>query len=193
MLTSQEDIELLEKDLCGRLPYIVYATIDVKAYLDWLPDESPDESGDEGYIPFKERMEIYLRASNKTVEDVSNEPTTISGFPCGGRFDTFNLCHEEYGVPVEFIKPFYRPMSSMTKEEESEYYNLLNGVDLDGQDKRYWYVFPNAAHVVIDWLDQHMFDHRGLIERGIAQEAPADMYVFFDPTTKKTQPYWRRR
>lgn len=185
MLTSQEDIELLEKDLCGRLPYIVYATIDVKAYLDWLPDESPDESKDEGYIPFKERMEIYLRASNKTVEDVSNEPTTISGFPCGGRFDTFSLCHEEYGVPVEFIKPYYRSMSSMTKEEESEYYNLLNSIDLN-------YVFPNAAHVVIDWLDQHMFDHRGLIGRGIAQEAPAGMYVFFDPTTKKTQSYWRR-
>ena len=185
MLTSQEDIELLEKDLCGRLPYIVYATIDVKAYLDWLPDESPDESEDESYIPFKERMESYLKASNKTVEDVSKEPTTISGFPCGGRFDTFNLCHEEYGVPVEFIKPFYRPMSSMTKEEESEYYNLLNSIDLN-------YVFPNAAHIITDWLDQHMFDHPGFIERGIAQEAPADMYIFFEPTTKKTQPYWRR-
>jgi hypothetical protein len=29
---------------------------------------------------------------------------------------------------------------------------------------------------VIDWLNAHHFDHRHLIEKGLAIEAPKDMY-----------------
>jgi hypothetical protein len=30
----------------------------------------------------------------------------------------------------------------------------------------------------IDWLNEHYFDYRGLIERGLAIEAPEGMYKF---------------
>ena len=169
MLTNEEDIELLEKDLCGRLPYLVYVSVDVKNYLEWLPDDD-DES------QFKKKLKIYLEVSKKTVEDISKEPTTISGFPCGGRFDTYNWDNEQFGVPVAFIKPYYRSMSSMTEEEMVEYDRL----------------FSISIYKLVDWLDMHMFDYRGLIKRGIAQEAPEDMYVFFDLETGGRKTYWRR-
>ena len=63
------------------------------------------------------------------------------------------------------IKPYLRPMSSMTEEEEDE-----------------WWKFANKNTIVethsysIDWLNAHHFDYRGLIPIGLAIEAPKDMY-----------------
>ena len=166
----KEDIELLEKDMCARLPYTVYVTVDVINYLKWLPDDD-DES------QFKEKMKVYLKASNKTEEDISKERTTLSGYPCGERFETYSWCNDKFGIPVEFIKPFYRRMSNMTKEEDKEYRYLL---------------MSSPYYTVTDWLDKHMFDYRGLIDKRLAQEAPADMYIFFDCNTKTTKSYFKR-
>lgn len=67
---------------------------------------------------------------------------------------------------VEDIKPFLRPMSSMTEEEAKEYMNIDNRS----------YSCPMAyAHIPasdrIDWLNAHHFDYRGLIEKGLAIDA----------------------
>ena len=64
----------------------------------------------------------------------------------------------------EYIKPYLRPMSSMTKEELKEFQKLRDITPLD------WLPF---AH---DWLLAHHFDYRGLIEKGLALEAPEGMY-----------------
>lgn len=70
------------------------------------------------------------------------------------------------------IKPYLRPLSSMTEEEESEIcqlmkdYNLLPGANRAG-------VFCGE---IVDWLNAHHFDYRGLIEKGLAIEAPEGMY-----------------
>lgn len=57
-------------------------------------------------------------------------------------------------------KPYLRPMPSMTEEEEDE----LNSARMGnyGED--------------VDWLNAHHFDYRGLIEKGLAIEAPEDVY-----------------
>lgn len=66
------------------------------------------------------------------------------------------------------IKPYLRPMSSMTEKEYKEW--------------RYLYLpLPHANEATetqrrIDWLNAHHFDYRGLIEKGLALEAPEDMY-----------------
>lgn len=64
------------------------------------------------------------------------------------------------------IKPYLRPMPSMTEEEYIElravYDNGSNGL------------FDEYSH--IDWLNEHHFDYRGLIEKGLALEATDDMY-----------------
>lgn len=165
----KEDIELCEKDMCARLPYVVYVTVDVVNYLKWLPDDDDENR-------FKEKMKTYLKAVNKTEEDISKERTTLSGYPCGGRFETRSWCNEDFGIPVEFIKPFYRRMSNMTEKEEKEYRGLL---------------MSGPYYAVTDWLDKHMFDYRGLIDKGFAQEAPADMYIFLDDNNKLAYYYKR--
>ena len=62
------------------------------------------------------------------------------------------------------VKPYLRPMSSMTEEERVEYKRLC----------------VNAAicndYQQVDYLNSNHFDYRGLIEKGLALEAPEGMY-----------------
>lgn len=69
----------------------------------------------------------------------------------------------EYSEDEEF-KPYLRPMSSMTEEEKIYYQAFFN---YDGVE------YPEEY---IDWLNKHHFDYRGLIEKGLALEAPEGMY-----------------
>ena len=68
-----------------------------------------------------------------------------------------------------YIKPYLRPMSSMTEEEKQEYKHIAPGIEIE-----------NGVHIPnvhqIDWLNAHHFDYRGLIEKGLALEAPEGMY-----------------
>lgn len=57
---------------------------------------------------------------------------------------------------VENVRPYLRPMSSMTKEECTKKKELFGSYILDN----------NPAY--IDWLNAHHFDYRGLIEKGLA-------------------------
>ena len=64
---------------------------------------------------------------------------------------------------ISEIKPYLRPMSSMTEEEKIEYLDIDNGS----------YSCPmDYAHIPaserIDWFNAHHFDYRGLIEKGLA-------------------------
>ena len=70
---------------------------------------------------------------------------------------------------VDTFKPYLRPMSSMTKEEEDEYM-IARQKDIA---EAYIHATPQNA---IDWLNAHHFDYRGLIEKGLALEAPEGMY-----------------
>lgn len=70
---------------------------------------------------------------------------------------------------VEF-KPYLRPMSSMTEEEKE----LMKGSvicfnELEGNSTLF-------DEIGLDWLLAHHFDFRGLIEKGLALEAPEGMY-----------------
>ena len=93
---------------------------------------------------------------------------------------------DEWHTNDEIFKPYLRPMSSMTEEEKEEFHKLkqfsvtvvmTNGVSLlkptyivdleeDGDGLNHLY----------DWLNAHHFDYRGLIEKGLALEAPEGMY-----------------
>lgn len=77
------------------------------------------------------------------------------------------------------IKPYLRQMSSMTKEELKEFsYTILQQPDLDAV--RNWQNLSiddlEELTKVLDWLNTHNFDYRGLIEKGLALEAPEGMY-----------------
>lgn len=76
----------------------------------------------------------------------------------------------------ERIKPYLRPLSSMTEEEKYQFRefiewtydcnwedNTLEGMlNGNGIDSHY------AIFELFDWLNKKMFDYRGLIEKGLA-------------------------
>ena len=70
---------------------------------------------------------------------------------------------------VENIKPYLRPMSSMTEDEKKEFSLLGVGIHLFKGP-----LIP--SYDTLDWLNAHHFDYRGLIEKGLALEALEGMY-----------------
>ena len=116
---TQEEKELLFKDLCARLPYQP-----ICEYTD-------------------------------TEDDFCTATGALGYSPC------------DFIAGKVLIKPYLRPMSSMTDKEENEY-NSINGYEKG--------IFPNYEDS-FDWLNAHHFDYRGLIERSLAIEAPEGMYI----------------
>lgn len=90
---------------------------------------------------------------------------------------------ENYWYTVgDDIKPYLCPMSSMTEEE---YEDLSNFSELDcGYNLTKTNFFETEGvwsgsfflSSLIDWLNEHHFDWRGLIEKGLALEATKNMY-----------------
>jgi len=80
------------------------------------------------------------------------------------------ITYSKASVPIEEVKPYLRPMSSMTNEECFEYNGLCNETaDFD------WEII---SYKIYDWLNTHHFDYRGLIKKGLALEATEEMYKF---------------
>jgi hypothetical protein len=127
---TQEEKELLLKDLCGRLAY--------------------------GVILFDN---LY----NRVLYGV----------------DWFNpingiLTTGDKSTTIEEIKPYLRPMSSMTKEEAEDYNDLVNELsEYDCQPE-------HSASKLIDWLNTHHFDYHGLIEKGLAIEVTEENNPYGD-------------
>ena len=111
---TQEDKELLLKDLCARLLY------GPRVYVD------------------ENLPRLKLGAATRVWEYIAVDK------PC---------------------KPYLRPMSSMTLEEEREY-NLTKTLSIID--------YPTLES--FDWLNAHHFDYRSLIEKGLALEMPKEMY-----------------
>ena len=143
---TQEEKQLLLKDLCARLPYGVMI-------------QHPD-------LFYPSRMVVEKLASIDR-EHINDD-----------------------GMTIEYVKPYLRPMSSMTEEELEE---LLDEEDIDfdgkgelvrkammayseGNKLESNSLFSMQYAKAIDWLNAHHFDYRGLIERGLALEAPEEMY-----------------
>lgn len=89
---------------------------------------------------------------------------------------------------VEF-KPYLRPMSSMTEEELNEcvYQSGIKDIECPNwqdvpKEKQFEARLNHSIAVFltdsnnVDWLNAHHFDYRGLIEKGLALEAPENMY-----------------
>ena len=76
-------------------------------------------------------------------------------------------CHNDF--PIENIKPYLFPLSSMTVEQRYELHDLirdLNMLAIDGEIGD-WIVSSSE----IDWYNKYHFDYRGLIEKGLAIDA----------------------
>ena len=79
------------------------------------------------------------------------------------------------------VKSFLRPMSSMTEEEENEWNKLQvdplleNALESHTKEDSLKLI-AKSEYSPVDWLIKNHFDFRGLIEMGLALEAPTGMY-----------------
>ena len=127
---TQEEKQLLLKDLCARLPYRINVLT---------------EDNDKGHIV--------------GVDDTENGVFEIHIIEDGDSY----TCDES----IEKFKPYLRPISSMTEEEKKELNNVL---------EFQYYSDDSCMCESTDWLNAHHIDYRGLIEKGLALEAPEGMY-----------------
>ena len=126
---TQEEKQLVFKDLCARLPYGVVV--------------------ERTYIP--ENNGYTSKLSANTLDFVLDDNWSI--------------------------KPYLRPMSSMTEEEKNEVVKL--GVCYDGAFHNDVYDVGTSmeeAFLAISWLIERHFDINYLINKGLALEAKEGMY-----------------
>lgn len=73
-------------------------------------------------------------------------------------------------IPLNYIyiKPYLRPMSSMTEEE----------IEILEDIRDYAHTNEDYATKLIDFYNSHHLDYRGLILEGLAIEAPERMYNY---------------
>ena len=95
-----------------------------------------------------------------------------------------NVARFDYGwygkfhviIDPQYIKPYLRPMSSMTKEEKNEYRMFIDYSYNDFTSESFPCVYVDKINDYLDWLNKNKFDYRGLIPMGLALEAPEGMY-----------------
>lgn len=88
-------------------------------------------------------------------------------------FLTTDILHEiQNGYEYYDYKPYLRPLSSMTEEEEVDFTLLCEEILSVGKNGDTCILSVGQ----IDWLNAHHFDYRNLIEKGLAIEVPKGMY-----------------
>ncbi len=125
---TQEEKDLLVKELCTRFPYGVICQLSYKGSA----------------VLFTEKLEL------------------------GGL--------EHFIAGSMRVKPYLRPMTSMTEEERKKWASFINYTLDKEKGEMLVSVFVDDVSEYTDWLDKNMFDYRGLIPMGLAFEAPKDMY-----------------
>ena len=126
---TQEDKELLLKDLCARLPY-----------------------------------GVKILARNPVTKE--DEVQTIDAYKWG-----YFEC-SGFGHRADIVRPYLRPMSSMTEEEKQEmsdgsslaFESALNGISGYCPETMAYSTFN------VDFCLTHHLDYRGLIKKGLAIE-----------------------
>ena len=123
---TQEEKELLLKDLCARLPYGV-----------------------------KIAKRQYNYCNSLTLIGIVGDRCYFNDNP---RYDG--------DCPIDEIKPYLLPISSMTGEEQRTLDSMCNGVEMVSR-------LPGLKMFdkAFNWLDENHFDYRGLIEKGLAIDA----------------------
>lgn len=86
---------------------------------------------------------------------------------CHMKRDYFNDSETE----EQAVKPYLRPMSSMTEDEQRTLDSMCNGVEMVSRLSGLK-MFDKA----FNWLNRNMFDYQSLIEKGLALDVFEGMY-----------------
>ena len=132
---TQEDKDLLLKDLCSRIPYGVKFVID----------------------------------------NGQNNVRTLTGIDEAIPYEDCQMCVFARGIsaiPIEDIKPYLFPMSSMTEEQKEELDNMFNQEDdICEKIKTDNFEFSFYRKSIFDFLNKYHLDWRGLIPKDLALDA----------------------
>ena len=105
------------------------------------------------------RLPYYVKAEYHTTEG------TEIGIIDGVYRHDLTVVINDNEICIFDIKPYLFPMSSMTEEQKIIYgelcYTVIHSLAWDKQ----------ALNELVDWLDKNKFDHRGLIDKGLAIDA----------------------
>ena len=147
--------KLLTADLAARIPYGVKCKIDILGFAEWNPD-------------YKKKLDAAERVRPSLIQEMIDREDILYAMPCHDRFWFYRFEDHNYGVPVDFIKPYLRPFSSITKKEEKD---LI---------MRMWSTSDGKSRVgeYFDYCNAHHIDYHNMIDIGLALEAPKDMYYF---------------
>ena len=142
---TQEEKDLLLKDLSARLPYEVVGQCEI--------DASYDTSFDT--IPQTHKFDAVVYGLKEDLLFVS---------PMIENQDELEVANEEIvnGVDILDFKPYLFPLSSVTEEQKKEYQYII---------ERWMYDSSYSISDITDWLNKNHFDYRGLIEKGLAIDA----------------------
>ena len=152
-LLTDGEIELLLLDVSARIPFKLIAQFEVE--VDDYAEEYTPVCRDFVVTAVDRREGNMFWAGGSQLQE--------GGFRNG----TMDVAPRH-----ECFKPYLRSMSNMTEEEKKEY-DTFKFLANTGNE-----YLPYEMSRFVDWLNQHMFDYRGLIEKGLALEAPDDMYKF---------------
>ena len=113
------------------------------------------------------RLPYSIKASYYGVEEECETWDEIECVTLDGYVDI-----SQYSLPIESIKPYLFPLSSMTGEQK-KYINDRWDIneDFDFEINPNWgKYFVDLGDVVnyINWLNENHFDYRGLIEKGLS-------------------------
>ena len=154
---TQEDEKILLIDLAARVPYEVKISVEL------------DENKLVG------TLNAVYPSENRVIVDNLDKAIAAINVRCGG-----------FILNENNVKPYLRSLSSMSEKEKLELYEVfLECPTIIKTFSSYTEFFIYADIInsidmvnVIDWFNAHHFDYRGLIERGLALEAPKGMYKF---------------
>lgn len=139
---KQKDVDLLVRDLGGRLGYGVKCQ---------TTSEYADMDGNE-HIVVGELVKIWREGA--VFFDKKDRTFFQADFVVNGRIG---------------ILPFLRPMSSMTNKECEYCIEKFGIVQTMERNHRTFTTIPTVcADLYVDWLNKKHFDYRGLIEKGLA-------------------------
>ena len=150
---TQEEKQVLIKDLSARLPYGVMVNYK------------------EGEYDFHKWKVETLYAPEYSESGLLIE-TNSDGWIGYTEYKGCGMSSASRPLHLEKNLPYLRPMSSMTDEEELDFTSKYCSV-LGITEKSHTCILSIDE---IDWLLAHHFDYRGLIEKGLALEAPVGMY-----------------
>ena len=149
---TQEDKELLLKDLSARLFYGVKVSLH--------HEDMGDLTG---------TLDAIYPTEDRVIVDNLNKAIA----PVNVRYGGFN-------IEKNNVKPYLRPLTSMTDEEREEYrkFSYYGAAGYRNNEHKEMIAVPSFEKM--DWLNAHHFDYRGLIDKGLALEATEGMYNIKD-------------